>query len=241
MLFQRQIYAAASLAAAVAMHPASAGSVQVDVQEDVMTSGFFTGTNLVRGYAGENRAVHRVSTPSPFGVSGAETVYLTFDASDFTGITDPLGQALLTVTSADGGFGANASAASPFIVSAHAVTDDPLITITDDTNPGGTIDWLTFYSSKVNVASPEARSVIDGFGQVQIDVTQIVSAWLDGDNTAFAIAITGDNDTSGNDFLHGFVNNSEAPGSSFLTVTTVPEPGSLALLGLGGAVLSRRR
>jgi len=39
--------------------------------EDVMTSGFFSGANRVRGYAGEKRNVHRVSTAQPFGVAGA--------------------------------------------------------------------------------------------------------------------------------------------------------------------------
>ena len=72
-------------------------------------------------------------------------------------------------------------------------------------------------------------------------MTQIVSDWIDGNNTVFAIALTGDNDTSGSSFLHGFLNNSEAPGSSFLSVETVPEPGSLALLGLGAGLLLRRR
>ncbi len=41
------------------------------------------------------------------------------------------------------------------------------------------------------------------------------------------------NDISGGEFLHGFANNTETPGSTFLTVTAVPEP-TAVLLGLVG-------
>ena len=89
-------------------------------------------------------------------MSGAETIYLTFDASDFAGITGTLDRALLTVTSADGGFGANAGPGNPFTVSAHAVSADPLASITDDTNTSGPIDWLTFYNDNIEAADPAA-------------------------------------------------------------------------------------
>jgi hypothetical protein len=54
----------------------------------------------------------------------------------------------------------------------------------------------------------------------------------------FALALTGKNHVAGGEFLHGFANNTEAPGSTFLTVTTVPEPTALVLaaLGIGCAV-----
>ena len=49
-----------------------------------------------------------------------------------------------------------------------------------------------------------------------------------------AFGLTGKNDTSGTDFLHGFLNNTEASGSTFLTLNPVPEPttGMLAVVGL---------
>jgi hypothetical protein len=63
----------------VALEPASISRAAViPVAQDVMTSGFFTGTNLVRGYDADNRNVHRVSTDGAFGSVAAETVYLYF-------------------------------------------------------------------------------------------------------------------------------------------------------------------
>ncbi|MFI4861796.1 MAG: PEP-CTERM sorting domain-containing protein [Phycisphaerales bacterium JB063] len=241
MLNHRHTVAVGVIASALTSVPSLADVLQMDVQQDVMTSGFFQGPNTVRGYASDGRATHRVSTPGAFGVAGAETVYLTFDPADFAGITEPVDSAYLTVTSISGGFGADASAANPFTVSAHALSADPLASIVDDTNPAGTTDWVTFYNDNILAADAEALTVVDGFGQVQFDITSVVNGWVAGSNTVFAVALTGNNDTSGGDFLHGFVNNTEAPGSSFLTVTTVPEPGSLALLAAGGVLLGRRR
>ncbi len=214
-----------------------AGSVTIEPTEDVMTSGFFQGDNLVRGYSGDNRPVHRVSTNEPFGTGGAETIYMTFDfdASQFSG---PVPAAFLSVESISGGFGADAGPGSPFTVSAHAVSVDPIESITDDTNPGGTIDWLTFFNDNIEQADPAALTVIDDFGTFTFDVTQIVNDWIAGSNTAFAIALTGKNDTSGGEFLHGFVNNTETPGSTFLQI--VPEPSSLLLVVLGGFAAVRR-
>src|SRR5690606_13936716 len=117
--------------------------------EDVMASSFFQGTDTVRGYAGDARLTFRVSTNNPFGTTGAETIYLTFDSADFAGYTTPVSQALLTLTSVAGGFNADASSGSPFTVSAHAVSVDPLVNITDDTNPSGTINWLDFYHNNI--------------------------------------------------------------------------------------------
>jgi hypothetical protein len=211
----------------------------IPVVEDVMTSGFFTGTNLVRGYDADDRNVHRVSTDGAFGSVAAETVYLTFDAAQFAGYGGPVASAWLTMQSANGGFGGDASTGNPFTVSAHAVSADPLASITDDTNPGGPIDWVSFFNSNILPADPAALTAIEEFGAVSFDVTAVVNDWIAGTNTVFALAMTGKNDTSGNDFLHGFLNNSEAPGSTFLTVN-VPEPTALVLsvAGLFGAVVA---
>lgn len=211
--------------------------------EDVMTSSFFFGSNTVRGYAGEDRPIHRVSTNNPFGIAGAETIYITFDASSFIGYTYPIASAVLTVTSVEGGQGADAGSGNPFTVSAHGTTDDPLTSITDDTNLSGPISWTSFFANNILPAAPEAIVEVDAFGLVNFDVTALVNSWLSGANDVLAIALTGKNDTSGNDFLHGFLNNTETPGSTFLTVNQVPEPaaGVVALMACASIALLRVR
>jgi len=204
-----------------------------------MTSAFFQGPNQVRGYAGDARPVFRVSSDDAFG-TGPETVYLAFEAADFSTLSGPVSSATLNVVSADGGFGANAGPGSPFNVSAHAVNADPITSITDDTNPGGAISASDFLANNILAADAAAITAVDGFGTVQFDITQVVNDWIAGSNAIFAIALTGKNDVQvGNGFLHGFLNNTETPGSTFIAI---PEPTSLTLLGMGTAcVLIRRR
>ncbi|PHS33058.1 MAG: hypothetical protein COA95_01755 [Methylophaga sp.] len=223
-------------------------AVTINTIEDVMTSTFFypPGTsNAVQGYDGDGKTTFRVSTNEPFGTSGAETIYLSFDSSDFAGFSAG-SSAILTMQSAKGGFGGDADAANPFTVSAHAVTADPISSIMDDTNAAGTMSWLDFYGNEIATADAAASTVIDSFGAVTFDVSAIVNDWITGANTFFTIALTGLNDISGNDFLHGFLNNSETPGSSYLDVTNVsavPIPAAIWLFGsaLMGLVGARRK
>jgi len=212
-------------------------------KQDVMTSGFFTAGDFVRGYSGETRPTFRVSNDGAFGVAGAETIYLSFDSAEISTFSSPVTSAFLTVTSKSGGFNGDAGAGNPFLVSAHGVDTDPLTAITDDTNTSGTVDWLTFYTDRILASDPVSSTSVDSFGAVIFDVTPLVNDWISGANSEYTIALTGKNDPTGNDFLHGFENNSETPGSSFLTITTIPEPSSIVLsilaiaLGLG----ARRR
>lgn len=222
-------------------------AVDIAVDQDVMTSVFFTGTDLVRGYSVEtNRPVMRVSNHNTNGTNGAETIYLTFNY-DFSTFTSPV-VATLTMQSTEGGFGADASAGNPFTVSAHGVDADPLTSITDNTNPGGTVSWINFYNNHILAADSAAHTAIEGFGTVTFNVSALVNSWIDGSNTVHAIALTGKNDTSGNDFLHGFLNNDNggvAMGYTYLTVTAVPEPETYAMLlaglGLTGWMVRRKR
>lgn len=230
------------LMAIAALVPATvARAATIPVVEDVMTSSFFQGANTVRGYAGDNRPTFRVSTTDPFGTMGAETIYLTFDPADFTGLGGAVPKALLTLQSISGGFGADAAADTPFTVSAHAVDANPLISITDDTNPSGTISWFNFYNNNILPADAAASTAISGLGPVTFDVTSIVNSWIAGSNTVFAVALTGKNHAAGGEFLHGFANNTEALGSTFITI--VPEPTALVLsiVGLASVVVAGRR
>jgi len=212
--------------------PSTASAQTIAPTEDVMTSAFFQGADLVRGYVGENRPTFRVSSNNDFD-RGPETIYLLFGESDFASFTNPVPNASLSLTSVTGNFGADASATSPFIVSAHAVDANPFTSIIDDTNPTGTIAWDDFFDNNILAASPEVLSVINGFGVFEFDVTNIVNDWISGSNQEFVIALTGKNDVQvGDGFLHGFSNNTELPGSTFLTVSAVPEPSSAALLTL---------
>jgi hypothetical protein len=225
----------------------AAAADTINPTEDVMTSSFFQGTNLVRGYPGDNRPVMRVSTDGAFGNTGAETIYLSFNAADFASYSGPV-TATLTMQSTAGGFDADAGAAKPFTVSAHAVNADPFTRITDNTNPGGDISWLAFYNNNILAADSAASTVITGFGAVSFNVSGIVNSWIDGSNSVFTIAMTGKNDTSSADILHGFLNNNDSAGafgSTYLTVTAVPEPETYAMLlaglGMTGWMVRRKR
>jgi hypothetical protein len=216
----------------------------VAVTEDVMTSSFFSGANLVRGYAGDNRPVMRVSTDGAFGVPRGETIYLDFGGGfDFAALAGPV-KATLTMQSTPGGFGADAGPGNPFLVSVHAVAQNPFTAIRDDTNPAGPLSWTQFYDSQILPSDAAARTSIEGFGAVTFDVSGLVDGWRTGANPILVLAVTGLDDTSGNDFLHGFLNNTEQPGSTFLTLSPVPEPRAALMLALGLfaiAVAARRR
>ncbi|TWT90536.1 hypothetical protein Mal64_09280 [Pseudobythopirellula maris] len=230
------------LAAAVAALPSAASATTIPVLEDVMTSAFFQGTNLVRGYDIDDRPPHRVASDNAFG-AGPETVYLTFDPSLFAPLGSSAPQAILSVESVAGGFGAEASPANPFQMSAHGVALDPLASITDDTNPAGPIAWTDFFANQILPASGLATTVVSGTGTLKFDVTEVVNDWLSGANSVFALALTGKNDTlSDGNVLHGVANNSETPGVSHF-ISIVPEPSALTLVvvSLVAGVVRRRR
>lgn len=225
-----------ALVLTIAISARAAEAAIIPVAEDVMTSSFFTGTDLVRGFPGDARPMLRVSTPDAFGLPGAETVYLTFAPADIAALTSPVPSARLTVQSISGGFGADADAANPFQISAHAVSANPLTSITDNTNPGGSISWNTFYGNNILPAAPAATTTVSGFGAIEFDVTSIINGWISGANTVYSIALSGKNHTiNGGEYLHGIRNNNDTAGtvgSSFLTVVPEPATGSIASLCL---------
>ncbi|MEM9386778.1 MAG: VPLPA-CTERM sorting domain-containing protein [Pseudomonadota bacterium] len=214
--------------------------------EDVMTSAFFFGPNYVRGYVGDVRPAFRVGTDNAFG-AGPETIYLDFSSVDLSSFDSSAVRATLTLRSVDGGFGANAGPGNPFTVSAHGVDADPFARIEDDTNPGGDIFWFDFFSENILPADAAALSVVDCIDcDITFDVTALISSWIDAGDALQFIALTGSNDTSGNDFLHGFRNNSDTladEGFTFLSVSAVPVPAAVWLMlgALGIMVPAGRR
>ncbi|MEM8864525.1 MAG: hypothetical protein AAGF31_03155, partial [Planctomycetota bacterium] len=147
----------------------------------------------------------------------------------------------LTVQSVSGGFGADAGPADAFIVSAHGVSSDPIARIVDDTNPGGDLTFTEFFADEILPANPAALTTITSFGAVEFDITALVNDWIAGVNTEFFVALTATNDpqigNGGSGYLHGFVNNSETPGSTFLTIT-VPEPSSILMVVCAGLIVA---
>lgn len=184
-----RVYSCACALGLLTLISSQASALSVPVEEDVMTSAFFFAPNFVRGYAGDNRNEHRVGSDNAFGL-GPETIYLTFDPADFGGLATPV-KAFLTMESAPGGFGGDASLGNPFVVSAHAVDTDPLTVITDDTNPSGPTSWIDFFNNNILPADSKAKTSIDSFGTVTFDVSAVVNDWINGSNTVFALAMTG--------------------------------------------------
>lgn len=230
------------------VHPSSAAAeVVIAPTEDVFTSGFFfpPGTpNAVQGFDSDVplRNLLRVSSPAPFGIQNPEVIYLQFNPASFSSLGGSIRSARLTMTSVDGGFSANASATMPFLVSAHGVNSDPLSIILDDDNAGGFLTSFEYFQTQILAAPLQSRTVIDAIDQTfEFDVTSIVNSWLDGSNPNFYLAMTGSNDLSGTDFLHGFSNNSFTPGSTFLTVTAIPEPSGLGGLLVATSIIWARR
>ncbi len=222
-------------------HTATAQAATIPVLEDVMTSAFFTSGDFVRGYPGDNRPTMRVASDNAFG-TGPETIYLTFDASHFASYSGPVPSAILQVESVAGGFNADATPSNPFQMSAHAVTANPITSITDNTNPGGAIAWNTFFTNNILPANPAAITTVTGFGIIQFDVTGIVNDWISGANSVFAIALTGKHDTlSDGDVLHGICNNNNTTvlGTTFISVVPEPATALLGALALAGIVVTR--
>ncbi|MDA7643022.1 PEP-CTERM sorting domain-containing protein [Akkermansiaceae bacterium] len=211
-------------------------SIVISPKDSVMTSGFFQGVDQVRGYDGDSRLILRVSSPEPFGLGQPEGIYFDFISFDPTSFRNPVSSAAFSVTSVSGGFNADADLENPFLVSAHGLSANPLLAIADDTNPDGMMSAVEFESTHIlNVVSSVS---VDSFGLVTFDVTDLI----DQKNSNYFIALTGREDGSGSDFLHGFSNNSEVPGATFLRVVQIPEPSALFLLTIGSlALLWHRR
>ena len=214
-------------------------SVVISPINSVMTSGFFQGVDQVRGYAGDARPILRASSPAPFGLGQPEGIYFDFTSLDLSDFKEPTSSAILSVTSISGGFNADAGPENPFLISAHGVGINPLLSIEDDTNAIGFMGAVEFEANQI---LPAISSVsVDSFGLIEFDVSDLFNDWIAGENLNYFIALTGRNDLSGNDFLHGFSNSSEIPGATFLTVDQIPESSVVISLFVGSLTLFGRR
>ncbi len=214
-------------------------SIVLAPKNSVMTSGFFQGVDQVRGYEGDSRPILRASSPAPFGLEQPEGIYFDFTSFDPASFDNRTTSAILSVTSISGGFNADADPENPFLVSIHGVGENPLLAIADDTNPGGIMSAIEFESTHIFNAVSSVS--VNSLGLVTFDVTDLINDWIDGENSNYFIALTGRNDRSGSDFLHGFSNSSEVPAATFLTIAQIPEPSELILLTTGSLALLAHR
>ena len=211
--------------------PEGQASIVLAPKNSVMTSGFFQGGDQVRGYEGDSRPILRASSPAPFGLEQPEGIYFDFTSFDPTSFDSRTNSAILSVTSVTGGFNADADLENPFLVSIHGVGENPFLAIADDTNPDGLMSAIEFESTHIFNAVSSVS--VNSLGLVTFNVTDLINDWIDGENSNYFIALTGRDDRSGSDFLHGFSNSSEVPAATFLTIAEIPEPSELILLTIG--------
>ena len=150
---------------------------------------------------------------------------LKFDISGLTEQVDPVYLKVDTyIGDGMGGMFGVASAENPLTVSARAVSSD-------------VSTWDSLQESDIDTTAVGSLVISDD-GYYYFDVTSIVNAWISSGNN-YGLALAVDECTSGNSFsyLYGIGNSAgDAP-----VLTTVPEPATLALLGLGSLIYFRKK
>lgn len=241
-MIRSRLFVFGSVLSAAIAECASAFPVDLPVQQDFMTSGFFQSAPFVRGQeAGSTRSTNRATSTSIFGVSG-ETSYFTFNFAG-AGIVAPVTSAVFRVEVVASGFFPDPTPANPSEISIHRLTANPLSAI-NPTLASGAGSWQDFRDSQVTASSILSTTSVPGPGIYEWDVTDLVNEWvLNGDaNFAYAIGTSAvldpDADTS-----VAFVNSSFSGLGSQLTarITVIPAPGAGVVLAMAGALAARRR
>lgn len=234
----KSIFASSVLAAAVALPAVSATAATYTVDQDVMTSPFYFGTDKVRGYDADNRPSHYVTADNPYGFGAPATIYLDFSSIDFSSFAGQEVKAMLSMESVKYSSYASGTADSPFKVSVHGVDANPFTSITDNTNPSGPVSWQGFYNTKIKAADSKAVTAVDCINcTVTFDVSALVNSWINGNDSLQYAAVTAATENPNSPIFHGFLNNSEAPGSTQLSVSAVPVPAAVWLFGSALAAL----
>lgn len=163
-------------------------SVILSVSRDEMSSGFFFGTPTVRGSeADSTRNLNAVTTARPFGVYGERT-YMTFFDFDPSLIAGSVSRATLRLETLERGFGLiPPSVDEPFEVNVHAVSLLPAAIDTEATNGQSSV---RFYNAN-HIGEVVATTALTAFGIAEWDIRPLINAWLSGENTVHALALTG--------------------------------------------------
>ncbi|MEM0914001.1 MAG: PEP-CTERM sorting domain-containing protein [Planctomycetota bacterium] len=220
-----------------------AHALSVPVDQDYMSTGFFFGPPFLRGQeSSSSRTTNRVTSPVISGITG-ETAYFSFDF-DPSAFSGPVPQATLTVENVATGFFTDVSDTNPADISIHRLTADPLAVINTalGSGPGS---WLDFRDTQITVPSVVDTISIDSFGVNTWDITSLVNEWIaNGDaNFAYTVGTSALLDPEGGAAV-AFVNssfNGLAGTETTARIDIIPEPASIALLGLGGAMVFARR
>lgn len=96
----------------------------------------------------------------------------------------------------------------------------------------------TWYETNIGGVSPLSTATVTSAGPVYFDVTTAVDAWLANPSTNFGFGLVV---TDGQNVELGASSDFLASGSIAPTLSSVPEPTSIALLAIGAAAVLRRR